>query len=84
MLGYVRGNGYRLYPVCIAGRALPLFWQEFRRNRERSPLPHVAEFFCSPTDMHGPASLFFLLLTVIVVAWAVVLIVGHLVWGQKF
>ena len=27
---------------------------------------------------------FFILLSVILVGWAVVLIVGHLVWGQKF
>ena len=27
---------------------------------------------------------FFFLLTVVVVGWAVALIVGHLVWGQKF
>ena len=31
-----------------------------------------------------PGDVFFLLLTVIVTAFAVVLIVGHIVWGQKF
>ena len=32
----------------------------------------------------GPATGFFLLFTAIVVGFAVALIVGHIVWGQKF
>jgi len=36
------------------------------------------------TELAGPATLFFLLFTVGLTAWAVVLVVGHLVWGQKF
>ena len=36
------------------------------------------------TELAGPATVFFLVLTGIVVAFAVVLVFGHLVWGQKF
>jgi hypothetical protein len=36
------------------------------------------------TEGAGPATRFFLLFTGLIVAFAVVLIVGHLVWGQKF
>jgi hypothetical protein len=36
------------------------------------------------TEAARPATGFFLLFTTIVVGFAVALIVGHLVWGQKF
>jgi hypothetical protein len=36
------------------------------------------------TELAGPSTLFFLLLSAVIAAFAVVLIVGHLVWGQKF
>ena len=36
------------------------------------------------TELAGPATLFFLLLTAILTGFAVVLIVGHLFWVQKF
>jgi len=36
------------------------------------------------SEAAGPATRFFLLFTVIVTGWAIALIVGHLVWGQKF
>jgi multisubunit Na+/H+ antiporter MnhC subunit len=41
--------------------------------------------FCGwTTEAARPATGFFLLLTAIVVGFAVVLVVGHIVWGQKF
>ena len=36
------------------------------------------------TEQAGPATLFFILITVVLTGFAVALIVGHLVWGQKF
>ena len=36
------------------------------------------------TELAGPATAFFLILTVLLTGFAVVLIVGHIVWGQKF
>ena len=36
------------------------------------------------TEMARPASMFFIVLTVVLVGWAVALVVGHIVWGQKF
>ena len=36
------------------------------------------------TELARPASRFFILLSVVIVGWAIALIVGHLVWGQKF
>ncbi len=58
-------------------------WQ-YRSTRQRAGLYPVDDFGGYTTELAGPATLFFLLLTAIIVAWAVVLIVGHLVWGQKF
>ena len=66
--------------------ALILIWWvwQYRTTRQKTGIYPVDSFGGYTTELAGPASLFFLLLTVIVVAWAVVLIVGHLVWGQKF
>jgi hypothetical protein len=36
------------------------------------------------TELARPATRFFLLLSVILTGFAVVLIVGHIVWGQQF
>jgi len=36
------------------------------------------------TELAGPATAFFLVLTVGLTTFAVVLIVGHIVWGQVF
>ena len=36
------------------------------------------------TEAAGPATLFFLLFTAVIVAFAVAIIVGHIVYGQKF
>jgi hypothetical protein len=58
-------------------------WQ-YRTTRQKTGIYPVDSFGGYTTELAGPATLFFLLLTAIVVAWAVILIVGHLVWGQKF
>ena len=67
--------------------------------RDRHPLVDLAVPIDPPagTDLSGGQlrrlhdgagrarrRVFFLVLTVILTAWAVVLIVGHIVWGQKF
>jgi hypothetical protein len=58
-------------------------WQA-RTTRQRTGIYPVDSFGGYATELAGPASLFFLLLSVIIAAWAVILIVGHIVWGQKF
>jgi hypothetical protein len=54
------------------------------RRKTRGALYPVDTFGGYTTEQAAPATLFFLLLTVVVVGFAVALIVGHLVWGQKF
>jgi hypothetical protein len=58
-------------------------WQ-YRSTRQRTGIYPIDSFGGYATELAGPATLFFLLLTAIVAAFAVALIVGHLVWGQKF
>ena len=62
-----------------------LFWLwQYRTTRQRTGIYPVDSFGGYTTEAAGPATLFFLLLTAVLAGWAVVLIVGHLVWGQKF
>lgn len=58
-------------------------WQ-YRTTRQRTGVYPVDSFGGYTTELAGPATVFFLLLTAILTAFAIVLIVGHLVWGQKF
>lgn len=65
--------------------ALVILWWlwQYRTTRQRGVYP-VDQFGGYTSELAGPATGFFLLLTVILTAWAVAIIVGHLVWGQKF
>jgi len=66
--------------------ALVLVWWiwQYRTTRQRTGIYPVDSFGGFTTELAGPATLFFLLLTVILTAFAIALIVGHIVWGQKF
>jgi hypothetical protein len=57
-------------------------WQ-YRTTRQRSIYP-VDRFGGYTSELAGPATSFFVLLSIVVTAFAIALIVGHLVWGQKF
>ena len=58
-------------------------WQ-YRSTRQKAGLYPVDEFGGYTSELAGPATFFFLILTAIVTGFAVVLVVGHLIWGQKF
>jgi hypothetical protein len=50
-----------------------LFWvKQYRTTRQRT------------NEAAGPATAFFMLLTAVLVGFAVAIVVGHLVWGQKY
>jgi hypothetical protein len=67
--------------LCV----LVFFWiRQYRSTRQRTGVYSVDDWSGYATELAGPATSFFLLLSAIVVGFAVVLIVGHLVWGQKF
>jgi uncharacterized membrane protein len=58
-------------------------WQN-RSTRQRAGIYPVDDFGGYTTELAGPATWFFILLTVVLTGFAVVLIVGHIVCGQKF
>ena len=70
--------------VIVMSLVLILWVWQYRSTRQEANLYPVDTFGGYTTELAGPATFFFLLLTGIVVAFAVLLIVGHLVWGQKF
>jgi hypothetical protein len=58
-------------------------WQ-YRSTRQRTGIYPIDSFGGYTTEVARPATMFFILLTAVLTGWAIVLIVGHLVWGQKF
>jgi hypothetical protein len=58
-------------------------WQN-RTTRQRTGIYPVDSFGGFTTELAGPATFFFIVLTIVLSGWAVVMIVGHIVWGQKF
>ena len=72
-----------LWGFLIILAAALLFWVwHYRSTRQR--IYSVDSFGGYTTELARPAGLFFILLTVVLAGWAVAIIVGHLVWGQKF
>ena len=67
--------------IALALATLLWIWQ-YRTTRQR--IYPVDTFGGYTSELAGPSTLFFLLFVVLLTGWAVVLIVGHLVWGQKF
>ena len=69
------------FMIVLSLATLYWIWQ-YRSTRQK--IYPVDSFGGYTTELAGPSTRFFLLLTVVLVGWAVVLIVGHIVWGQKF
>jgi hypothetical protein len=62
-----------------------LFWvKQYRTTRQRTGLYPLDSFGGWTSEAAGPATGFFLLLTAIIVGFGFAIIVGHLIWGQKF
>ena len=70
------GTGFTPGPLSDDGSAHEDGWGVFNQT--------IDSFGGYTTELAGPATLFFVVLTVILTGFAVVLIVGHLIWGQKF
>ena len=72
-----------LWGFLIALALAILLWvYQYRTTRQR--IYPVDTFGGYTTELAGPSTLFFVLLCVVLVGWAVALTVGHLVFGQKF
>ena len=68
--------------LAVLAVLIMLWLWQYRTTRQR--IYPVDRFGGYTSELAGPATFFFLVFTVVLVAWAVVLIVGHLVWGQRF
>ena len=74
-----------LWGFVIALSLVLLFWiWQYRTTRQKPGIYPIDSFGGYTTELAGPSTLFFILLSVVITGWAVVLVVGHLVWGQKF
>jgi hypothetical protein len=71
------------FMIAISAAVLLWVWQ-YRSTRQRTGIYPVDHFGGYTTELAGPATRFFVLLTTFLSGFAIVLIVGHLVWGQKF
>jgi len=70
--------------VIVLVAVLVLWVLQYRTTRQRTGIYPVDSFGGWTTEGAGPATLFFVLFTILIVAFAAVLIIGHIVWGQKF
>jgi ABC-type uncharacterized transport system permease subunit len=74
-----------LWGFVIALSVVLLWWvRQYRTTRQRTGLYPIDSFGGYTTELAGPSSLFFILLSTIIAGFAVALIVGHIVWGQLF
>jgi hypothetical protein len=74
-----------MWGFVIVLTVVTLLWiRQYRSTRQRAGVYPVDTWSGYASEMAGPASFFFIVFSVIVVAFAVALIVGHIVWGQKF
>ena len=70
--------------VAVLNLMLLLWIWQYRTTRQRTGVYPVDRFGGFTTELARPATFFFLVFSAMITAFAVVLIVGHLVWGQKF
>jgi hypothetical protein len=74
-----------LWGFLIALTLAILLWVwQYRSTRQKRALYPVDSFGGYTTELAGPATFFFLALTVVLVGWATAMIVGHIVFGQRF
>ena len=71
------------FMIVISVAILLWVWQ-YRSTRQGRNIYPVDSFGGYTTELAGPATFFFLVLTVFLTLFAVALIVGHIVFGQKF
>jgi hypothetical protein len=62
-----------------------LLWiRQYRTTTTRAGIYPVDRFGGWTSEAAGPATVFFIILTVFLTGFAIVLVVGHLIWGQRF
>ena len=72
--------GFIIVLIVAAG----LWVKQYRTTRQRAGIYPVDRFGGWASEAAGPATAFFLILTAFLTAFAVVLVISHLIWGQRF
>ena len=70
--------------VVVLVVVMLLWLRQYRTTRHRSGVYPIDSWSGYASELAGPATYFFIALTAIVTGFAVFLILGHLIWGQKF
>jgi hypothetical protein len=70
--------------VLVVVVALLAWVLQYRSTPQRGGIYPAARWGGYTTEIARPATGFFILLCAVLTVFAVALIVGHLVWGQKF
>jgi hypothetical protein len=63
---------------------LVVLWWIWQYRTTRQNIYPVDRFGTYTSELAGPATRFFVLLTALLTGFAIMIIVGHLIWGQKF
>jgi hypothetical protein len=72
-----------LWGFLIALIFITLLWiWQYRSTRQR--IYEVDTFGGFTSEMARPATMFFIVFSIVLTGFAVAIIVGHIVWGQKF
>jgi hypothetical protein len=62
-----------------------LYWvKQYRTTRQRPGIYPMDAFGGWTSEGAGPATAFFIVFTLFIVAFDAAIIIGHLVWGQRF
>jgi hypothetical protein len=77
---------YWMWGFVVAISLITILWiRQYRSTRQRGAGLYSTDTWSGyASELAGPASFFFIVFSVLVVTGAVVLIAGHLIWGQKF
>ena len=70
--------------LIVLTLAILLWMWQYRTTRQRTGIYPVNSFGGYTTEMAGPSTFFFILLTIVLAGWALAIIVGHIVFGQRF
>jgi hypothetical protein len=70
--------------VAVLTFGILLWVRQYRSTRQPNGIYSVDTFGGWTTEAAGPATVFFWLLTAVLTGFAVAMVVGHLIWGQKY
>jgi hypothetical protein len=74
-----------LWGFALVMTIVLVYWiRGYRTSRKRAAIYPMDVFGGWTAEAAGPATAFFLLLTLLFVAFDAAIIVGHIIWGQTF